>query len=84
MVGFTSLGRRLVARLPGPWWAQVVLMVATLEVAGRVITLPFAVLVRRLVLDYGLSTQSWWGFARDLAVRESADRGRDARWACWR
>ncbi|ANH39083.1 heat shock protein HtpX [Nocardioides dokdonensis FR1436] len=71
VVGFTSLGRRLVARLPGPWWAQVVLTVAALEVAGRVITLPFAVLVRRLVREYGLSTQSWWGFARDLVVSEA-------------
>ncbi len=70
VVGFTSLGRRLVARLPGPWWAQVVLVVAVLEVLGRTITLPFAVLVRRRVLEEGLSTQSWWGFARDLAVRE--------------
>ena len=70
VAGFTSLGRRLVERLPGPWWAQVVLVVAVLEVAGRVITLPFAVLVRRMVLEYGLSTQSWWGFARDLVVRE--------------
>ena len=70
VVGFTSLGRRLVARLPGPWWAQVVLVVALLEVLRRTITLPFAVLVRRRVLEEGLSTQSWWGFARDLAVRE--------------
>ncbi|MEN8705746.1 MAG: M48 family metalloprotease [Nocardioides marinisabuli] len=70
VAGFTSLGRRLVARLPGPWWAQVVLVVALLEVAGRVLTLPFAVLVRRRVLEEGLSTQSWSGFARDLAVRE--------------
>jgi STE24 endopeptidase len=70
LLGFTRLGRRLVGRLPGPWWLRVVLAVAGLELLGRVLTLPFAVLLRREVLAYGLSTQSWWGFAYDQALSE--------------
>ncbi len=65
-LGFTSWGRRLVDRLPGWWWVRVVLAVAAVELIGRIITLPFAVLLRRHVLDYGLSTQAWSGFAVDL------------------
>lgn len=67
-LGFTSWGRRIVARLPGWWWVRVVLAVVVVGLVGRVATLPFAVLARRHVLDYGLSTQAWSGFARDVAV----------------
>jgi STE24 endopeptidase len=70
VLGFGPWGRRLVARLPGWWWVRVVLAVAVLTLLGRLITLPFAVLLRRRVLDYGLSTQSWSGFAVDLAKGE--------------
>ncbi|HEU4812490.1 MAG TPA: M48 family metallopeptidase [Nocardioides sp.] len=70
LFGFTRLGRRLVGRLPGPWFLRVVLAVAVLELLGRMLTLPFAVLLRREVLAHGLSTQSWWGFAYDQAVGE--------------
>lgn len=68
LLGFTGWGRRIVARLPGWWWVRVVLAVAVVALIGRVVTLPFAVLARRHVLDYGLSTQAWSGFARDVAI----------------
>jgi STE24 endopeptidase len=71
VLGFTRWGRRLVGRLPGWWWVRVVLAVAVVELVGRVVTLPFAVLLRRHVLDYGLSTQAWSGFAVDLAKNEA-------------
>lgn len=71
VLGFSSWGRRLVARLPGRWWVRVVLAVAVLEVIGRVVTLPFAVLLRRHVLDAGLSTQQWSAFAVDLVKSET-------------
>lgn len=72
-LGFTARGRSLFARLPGPWWVAVVLAVAVFEVGLRVLTLPFAVLMRRQLLAYGLSTQSWPGWALDLAKGEAVD-----------
>jgi STE24 endopeptidase len=71
VLGFSSWGRRLVGRLPGWWWVRVVLAVAAVVVVGRIITLPFAVLLRRHVLDNGLSNQSWSGFAADLVRTEA-------------
>lgn len=72
-LGFTARGRSLFARLPGPWWVAVVLAVAVFEVGLRVLTLPFAALMRRQVLAYGLSTQSWPAWAVDLAKGEAVD-----------
>jgi len=69
-LGFTSAGERLVARLPGPRWVVVVLAVAACTLIGRVATLPFAVALQRLRLDEGLSTQSWSGWLRDMAVSQ--------------
>ena len=70
VLGLGPWGRRLVDRLPGWWWVRVVLAVAALALAGRVLTLPFAVLLRRHALDYGLTHQAWSGFAADLATSE--------------
>jgi STE24 endopeptidase len=70
VLGFSRWGRRLVGRLPGWWWVRVLLAVTLVELVGRVITLPFAVLLRRHVLDYGLSTQAWSGFAADLVKHQ--------------
>jgi STE24 endopeptidase len=67
LLGFTDVGARLVDRVRGPWWWRVVLAVLALAVVGRLATLPFAVLVRRRVLDYGLSHQAWSAYAVDLA-----------------
>jgi STE24 endopeptidase len=66
VLGFTELGARLVDRVRGPWWWRVVVAVVGLAVAGRVLTLPFAVLLRRRVLEYGLSDQAWSAYAVDL------------------
>ena len=41
------------------------LAVALVQLAVRVVTLPFAVLLRRRLLEYGLTEQSWAGFASD-------------------
>jgi STE24 endopeptidase len=62
---FSAPGRRLTERLPGPWWFRVLLAVALVQLAVRVVTLPFAVLLRRRLLEYGLTEQSWAGFASD-------------------
>jgi STE24 endopeptidase len=73
VLGFTRLGAALVDRIRGPWWWRVVVAVAALALAGRVVTLPFAVLLRRRVLDYGLSHQSWGAYAVDLLKGEAVD-----------
>jgi STE24 endopeptidase len=67
VLGFTRLGRRLVDQLPGPWWVQVVLAGAAVELLGRLITLPFAALLHDHYVDAGLSTQSWGAWAGDVA-----------------
>lgn len=72
-LGFSARGRALFGRLPGPWWVRVVLAVAAFEVGLRVLTLPFAVLQRRQLLDYGLATQSWPAWALDLVKGEAVD-----------
>jgi len=73
LLGFTRLGASLVERIRGPWWWQVVVTVAALALAGRLVTLPFAVLLRRRVLDYGLSHQAWGAYAVDLAKGVALD-----------
>ena len=69
--GFTDRGRRLVARLPGPWWLQVPLAVAALTLIGRLVTLPCAAALQRLRLDYGLSRQPWSSYAVDLVKSQA-------------
>jgi len=67
VLGFTRLGSAFVDRLRGPWWVRLFAAVLALALAGRLVTLPFAILLRRRVLDYGLSHQAWGAFAVDLA-----------------
>jgi STE24 endopeptidase len=69
-LAFGRRGRALFERLPGPWWVQVPLAVAVVELVLRVVTLPFAVLLRQGRLDEGLTNQSWGAFAVDLVKSE--------------
>lgn len=68
-VGFTAAGRRLVelgrARVRR-WWLQVVALVAAVTVIQTVAGLPFSAWGRNVALDYGLTTQSWGGWAVDV------------------
>ncbi|WP_426244136.1 M48 family metallopeptidase [Nocardioides sp. LHG3406-4] len=73
LLGFTPIGRRLMQKLPGPWWIRVVLGVAVCDLAGRLVTLPFAVMLRRQQLDYDLTRQSWGGYALDTVKGEALD-----------
>src|SRR5690606_18799616 len=67
LLGLTRWGPRLAARLPGWWWVRVVLAVVAVSLIGRLVTLPFAVALRKHALANGLSDQPWSGFAADLA-----------------
>lgn len=71
VLGFSSLGERLMARMPGRWGAKVVLGVLAISLLGRVATLPCSVMLQRHRLANGLSTQSWLGYARDVATNEA-------------
>jgi STE24 endopeptidase len=68
LLGFTSWGPRLVARLPGWWWVRVVLAVAVVLLIGRVATLPFAVVGHHRAVQHGLSTQGWGPWTQDLLI----------------
>ncbi|MCW2834012.1 MAG: peptidase Ste24p [Nocardioides sp.] len=70
-LGFSRWGARVMARLPGPWWVQVVLGVALIGLAGRLATLPCSVMLQRHRLAGGLSNQPWADYARDLVVGEA-------------
>ena len=65
LLGFTSLGRRLVARLRGPWLLRVVLAVAVVTLLGWLATLPFSVAAHHLRMRYGLSRQAWVPWLED-------------------
>lgn len=69
-LGFGRWGARLVDRVRGPWWWRVCVAVVGVSLAGRLATLPLAVLLRRLQRENGLTRQSWAGFAADQARSE--------------
>ncbi len=68
VLGFTRLGRRMVARLPGPWWARTLLAVAGFLLVTRLATLPLSLAGRELRLRHGLTNQSLGDYLRDVAV----------------
>ncbi len=72
-LGFSARGRRLADRMPGRWWVQVLLVVAALEVIGRLVTLPLGIAQRKLQLDVGLSTSTWPAWVFDLVKGELVD-----------
>ena len=67
ILGLTPLGARLVRRLTrgARWWVSVAGGVFALIVVGRLATLPFALLLRRQSVDYGLTNQGLAGWFAD-------------------
>jgi len=57
VLGFSSLGRRLMARAPGPWPVAVALGALLVLLIGRLASLPLGLLLRDHVHDYRLSNQ---------------------------
>ena len=72
LLGFTEAGQRLVARfvnrVGGWWWVRVLLGTAVVLLAGRLATLPFSAVSHHRHVVYGLSTQGWLEWGRDVAV----------------
>lgn len=66
-LGLTCVGSRLVARLPGGWFGQVVLGTLALTVLGRLATLPLSARSEVVLRQYGLSTQTWATWLVDVA-----------------
>jgi STE24 endopeptidase len=73
VLGFGPWGRRVVARLPGPWVVRAVLAVAGLVLVGRLVTLPFALAQQQHFLNSGLTRQAWSGYAVDMVKTELVD-----------
>ena len=67
LLGFTSLGTRLLGRRRLPWAVTVVGLVAVVLLVGRLATLPLAWLLQRRRVDYGLSTQGTADWLLDQA-----------------
>ena len=71
VLGLTPLGARLVTLAGRPfggnWIAQAVLGGLAVVLVVEVITLPLAAWRHVIVVKYGISTQSWGGWAVDLA-----------------
>jgi len=71
VLGLTPLGAHLVSLAGRPfggnWIAQAVLGGLAVVLVVEVITLPFAAWRHTIVVRYGISTQSWGGWAVDVA-----------------
>lgn len=67
VLGFTPLGARIVRRASGAlsWWLAVPLGALLLLLLGRLVSLPFALLLRREDLHYGLTHQPLAGWSAD-------------------
>ncbi|MEU4833984.1 M48 family metallopeptidase [Streptosporangium sp. NPDC023615] len=63
----TPLGARLADRLPGPWWARVLLGVLTISVATAALRWPLGMWSETYLREFGLSTQEWPAWAADRA-----------------
>ncbi|MFI5933294.1 M48 family metalloprotease [Actinoplanes sp. NPDC051494] len=71
LLGLTPLGARLVTWAGRPfgdhWVARAVLGGLVIVLVVEVVTLPFAAWRHRVVVEYGISTQTWGAWAADLA-----------------
>lgn len=67
-LGFTSFGRRVAARVGGPWWWRAIVLAVVTVVLGRLGGLPLALALQREDLRYGVSRESWAAYLRDVAL----------------
>ncbi len=65
LLGLTRAGARLVGAVPGHWTVKAVLGTALLLALTQLVTLPLDVRSESVLRRYGLSNQSWSGWADD-------------------
>jgi len=68
VLGLTPLGSKLVGRLPGRWWWQVVEAAGLLTAIGVAVQLPLAARGHQIDRRYGLSHQGWGSWLQDQVV----------------
>jgi STE24 endopeptidase len=66
VLGLTPLGARIVSLSGSNWIVQAVVGGLAVVLVSEVITLPFAAWGHTIVVRYGISTQSWGGWAVDV------------------
>lgn len=64
-LGFTRSGGRLLSRLPGPWWVQVVLATGVVTGLGALARIPLSIRAQVVSRDAGLSSQGWRSWSVD-------------------
>lgn len=71
VLGLTPLGARIVAAcgrpFGGAWWAEALLGGLVILLLGQLVTLPFGAWRHTILVEHGLSTQGWGGWAVDTA-----------------
>lgn len=68
ILGFTRVGSRIVAKLPGPWWSKVVLACLGVTFVGALAALPLEWSGQRVERSEGLSHQAWGSWLVDRAT----------------
>ncbi|MGL5824214.1 MAG: M48 family metallopeptidase [Nocardioides sp.] len=68
VLGFTGLGARLITRMHGPWLLRLACGAFLVLLGSRVVTLPWAVAAQRNRREFGLTSQPWPEFARDVGT----------------
>jgi STE24 endopeptidase len=66
LLGFSSLGPKLIERLPGAGFLQTMLAVVVLSLTITLVRIPFAVAGERIARREGLSTNTWSSWLQDL------------------
>ncbi|MFL6156772.1 MAG: M48 family metalloprotease [Marmoricola sp.] len=67
-LGLTRWGSRVVAALPGRWWAKAALGSGVLTAVAVLVQLPLAARMQHVELDAGLSRQSWSSWGTDQLI----------------
>lgn len=67
-LGFTRSGGRLLSRLPGRWWLQVVLGAGVVTGLGVLVRIPLSIRVHTVARDEGLSSQDWGSWTVDELI----------------
>ncbi|MET3963557.1 STE24 endopeptidase [Marmoricola sp. OAE513] len=64
-LGLSKRGSRIVQRMPGPWWTQVLLATGVLTVIVWVAQLPLSARGQQVARSEGLSSQGWGSWLLD-------------------